>query len=413
MARHRSIARALRRAGLLGSLALVPAAALGGGLKPITISRADDTITEIHARIAGDAIVWQRGLGAFSEIMRWNGGPSAENLSSNGVADENPETDGVHIVWQETNGAEHDIAVHDLLTHTTTLLTSPGDEITPLVSGIYLAWVEKVDADGEVFIDPGPPGLQITGNAFVESEFAVDGATLVWSEGDDLHLTADAADDEHEIALWNGDTQELFILNTPEDDIHPSVANGILVWQAGADGSGSIWMSDTEGVAEPLYAGTDERDPKTDGTRVVWEHWDGEDLDLYLVHLATPNVITSLTSDTGKDDVTPQIQGDDIVWVKKAKPGDSEIWVSWRGGAPTVLPWTHDNGRDDVEPRLDGDRFVYESCVNLGQPTELCDVVLVAPEPRATLLAAAALAVLAGLANRSARRATDPQRDAR
>jgi len=57
-----------------------------------------------------------------------------------------------------------------------------------------------------------------------------------------------------------------------------------------------------------------------------------------------------------------------------------------------------------VNPRLDGDHFVYESCTNLGQPSEVCDIVLV-PEPEATLVAAAALAVLAGLAAHSARRA--------
>jgi len=103
--------------------------------------------------------------------------------------------------------------------------------------------------------------------------------------------------------------------------------------------------------------------------------------------------------------VTPKIKGDTVVWVKKAVPGDSEIWFSWKSAPAEPLTSTQNNGRDDVAPRLDGDHFVYESCINLGQPGELCDVVLV-PEPRATLGIVAALAALAFLASRSAQSAT-------
>jgi hypothetical protein len=85
-------------------------------------------------------------------------------------------------------------------------------------------------------------------------------------------------------------------------------------------------------------------------------------------------------------------------------PGDSEIWVSWKGGPPEPVLKSRANGRDDVAPRIDGDHFVYESCLNLGQPSELCDVVIV-PEPLATLGVGAALAALGFLASRSANRA--------
>jgi len=176
-----------------------------------------------------------------------------------------------------------------------------------------------------------------------------------------------------------------------------------VVWQAGPDGSGDIWYGDALGTANLLFDGTDERNPQTDGARVIWEHFDGFDFELYIVDLASPNSAIPFTNDA-LSDVTPQIDGDKIVWVKNVTPGDSEIWFSWQGGPPEPLRRTQNNGRDDVAPRLDGDHFVYESCVNLGQPNELCDVVLV-PEPRATLAVAAALVALAFLASRSARRA--------
>jgi hypothetical protein len=373
-------------------------------LQVITISNSSDSVSEFRPRIQGDAIVWQRGSGTGSEVMRRDGHLTV-NLTSNGVADENPETDGIHVVWQQGSAGGRNIAIYDLLTGTTIILSALGDEIFPLVSGTTLAWIQMVDTDGEVFVDPGPVGNQLTGNELVESEFTIDGENLVWAQGDDLDQTPGTGDDSHDIAVWNGALQGLYILTGPgTDDIHPAISGDTVVWQAGPDGSGDIWYGDTQGTANPLYDGTDERNPQTDGARVIWEHFDGLDFDLYIVDLASPNSAIPFTSDA-LDDVTPQIDGNNIVWVKKVSPGDSEIWISWNNAPPEPLRRTQNNGRDDVAPRLDGDHFVYESCLNLGQPNELCDIVSV-PEPRATLGVAAALAALAFLASRSARRAT-------
>lgn len=372
-------------------------------LRVRVVSNPFDSVSEFRPRLAGDVLVWQRGSGNAAEVMRRDGNVTV-NMTSNGVADENPETDGIHVVWQQGSAGSRNIAVYDLLTGTNTILAATGDETFPLVSGTTLAWIKMVDTDGEVFVDPGPIGNQLTGNALVESEFMISGENVIWAEGDDLDQTVDPADDLHNIAVWNGTLQGLYILGQPGvDDIHPSVAGNVVVWQAGADGSGDIWYGDTQGSANPLFDGTDERNPDTDGTRVVWEHFDGLDFDLYIVNLASPGATVPFTNDA-LDDVTPQIDGNTIVWVKEVTPGDSEIWLSWKGAPPEPLRRTKGNGRDDFAPQLDGDIFVYESCVNLGQPNELCDVVKV-PEAGATLAVAATLAALAFLASRSARRA--------
>ncbi len=367
------------------------------------VSNPLDSVSEFRPRLAGDSLVWQRGVGAGAEIMRWNG-LIAVNLTSNGVADTNPETDGVHVVWQQRNGANHDIAVYDYVTRTTTFLSSPGDETLPVISGSYVAWIEMVDPDGEVFIDPGPIGNQLTGNSLVEASMSFSGSNLVWTEGDELEQTPGTGDDDHDIVVWNTEVEGLFILNDNTiDDIRPVIAGDTIVWQAGLDGSGDIWFGNSTGTASLLYDGADERNPDTDGARVVWEHHDGFDRELFLVDLANPGSAVQITTDTF-DDVTPQIDGANIVWEKKNVPGDSEIWYSWNGDPAEPLMKSRGNFRDDVRPRLDGDQFVYESCRDLGTPTEYCDIVLV-PEPRATLLVAVTLATLALLASRSARRA--------
>lgn len=400
MDRTRSLARTMRTLAIAFLFASGAAGAAPLGTRTLSTV---DSISEFRPRLANGMVTWQRGSGAASEVMCWDG-VSTKRLTNNGVSDQNPETDGVHVVWEASNGIENDIGVYDLLTGVTTILSSPGSQRFPLVSGTYLAWIQMVDADGEVFADGGAEVDWITGNDLVESEFQIDGLHLVWSQGDELMQTPSLDDDQHDIVVWNAEVPGLYILGgMPTDDIHPAIANGVVVWQAGADGSGDIWYGDVLGTASLLYDGADERSPDTDGQSVVWQHWDGADFDIWRVNLASPTAITPVTADE-LDDVTPQVDGSTIVWVKETTPGDSEIWYVWKGAPATHLPRTRGNGRDDVNPRLDGDHFVYESCANLGQPGELCDIVLV-PEPRTTLATAAALAMLAGLAQRSARRA--------
>ncbi|MCU0668776.1 MAG: hypothetical protein MUF70_05420 [Myxococcota bacterium] len=370
-------------------------------LRAVTLSDPLDGVSEFRPRIAGDTVVWQRGSGTGAEVMRWDG-TQAVNMSNNGVADENPETDGIHIVWQQGSAPNRDIAIYDLVTRTSTILSSLGDEVFPLISGPYLAWIKMVDADGEVFVDPGPIGDQVTGDLLVHSSFQMDGANVVWSQGDDLGQTPGLTDDLHDIAVWNGELQGFFVLTGIDtDDIKPVIANDVVVWQAGPDGSGDIWYGDTVGTSNLLFDGSDERNPDTDGTRAVWQHWDGLDFDLFLVNLASPNAAVPFTNDAF-DDVTPQIDGTKVVWVKEVTPGDSEIWFSWDGAPPEPLRASQNNGRDDVAPRLDGDSFVYESCLNLGEPSEICDVVRV-PEPRGELLGALACVAMAFLLARTRR----------
>ena len=401
--RTRSLARTMAIACWACAWLAGPAAAARFGL--VTLSNDQDTVSDTRVRVAGGVAVWQSGSGAFSEVLLWDGA-EVRNLSSNGVADENPETDGIHVAWQQGAAGQRDIAIYDLLTDRASLIVSTGDETLPILSGVTIAWVELVDADGEVFIDPGPLGNQLTGNTLVESALELDGENLVFVQGDDLDLTpGNAADDLHDVAFWNGSLGEFYILGQPgNDDLNPSIAGDTIVWQVGETGSGGIWISDTSPSQGVLFPGTDDRNPDTDGRRVVWDHFDGSDRDIYMVDLASPAVVAFVTTDNAADDVDPEIDGDDIVWVREAVPGDSEIWVSWNGEPAEPIIQTRNNGKDDVRPQLDDGLLVFERCANLGQPNELCDVVY-APEPRATFVAGAALAVLAGLATRCAARA--------
>jgi hypothetical protein len=368
-----------------------------------TISNTTDGFTEFRPRIVGDVIVWQRGSGTSSEIMRWDDDAKvAIRLTNNLVIDQNPETDGIHIVWEQSSGSQLDISVYDMVTGQRVSLPATSNDVTPFISGVVLGWVKMVDADGEVFVSPGPPGGQLTGNALVETDLTMDDGNLVWSQSDSLGQTPGIDDDDGDIAVWNHSEQGLFFLGGFDtDDIRPSIGGGFVVWQAGADGDADIWIGDVVGSAALLYDGLDERYPDTDGSRVVWSHWDGVDFDIWIANLEGMGGLQPLTND-GANDVTPQVEGDTIAWVKERPNGDSEIWISRELGATEVIKRTVGNNRADVEPRISGDHMVYESCINLGLPGESCDIVLVPETAAAPLAALAAFASLARLRRRIA-----------
>lgn len=361
-----------------------------------TISNPTDGFSEFRPRIVGDVIVWQRGTGTSSEIMRWDDdAKTLIRLTNNLVIDQNPETDGIHIVWEQSSGSQLDISVYDMVTGQRVTLPASSNDVSPIISGVVLGWVKMVDADGEVFVSPGPPGGQLTGNALVETDLTMDDGNLVWSQSDSLGQTPGTDDDDGDIAVWNDSEQGLYFLGGFDtDDIRPSVGGGFVVWQAGADGGGDIWIGDVVGSSALLFDGMDERYPDTDGSRVVWSHWDG-DLDIWVANLEGMGGLQPLTNDNAND-ITPQVEGDLIAWVKERPSGDSEIWISRELGATEVIKRTVGNGRADVEPRISGDHMVYESCINLGLPNESCDIVLV-PEPAAGAALLAALGALAGL----------------
>jgi hypothetical protein len=353
-----------------------------------------DAVSEFRPRLVDGVVVWQRGTGAGSEVMLWDG-VASQSLTFNGVADQNPETDGIHVVWEQSTGSQFDVAIYDLVTGTLTFLSSPSSDRFPQISGTTLTWVRDDGADGELFVDNGPLELQLSGDDLVDSMFDAEGGHVVFSRSDDLDLTADPSDDDGDILLWNDTVQGIFGLGGLDtDDIRPSIGGEWVVWQAGPDGDADIWYGNIFGFAAALYDGDDDRNPDTDGDRVVWQHWDGIDFDIFAVSLSNPSSTLQVTTDS-TDDTTPRVDGPHIIWSKQEEPGDAAIWVSWNGRPPEPVEPTQGNGRDDVRPRIDGEEFVFESCRNLGQPNEICDVVL--PEPGAIATALAALATLAGV----------------
>ena len=79
-------------------------------LRANIMSNPNDGVSEFRPRISGDAVVWQRGSGASSDVFKWSG-LAGINLTANGVADENPETDGVHVVWQQGSAMSMEEAI--------------------------------------------------------------------------------------------------------------------------------------------------------------------------------------------------------------------------------------------------------------------------------------------------------------
>jgi hypothetical protein len=405
---RRTVIRSLAVSLGAAACALVGAAAAAAPLPMLwlrTLSNTVDGVTDFRPRIADGVVVWQHGTGSASEIQLYRAGQRV-SLTANAAFDENPETDGARVVWQQDAGATYDIAVYDVATGLTTfpftVANDSADDVFPQVSGATVAWLRGVPGANQFVFTSDTP--YITGNQLAHGPIALDGANVAFQETDDKG-TPDPSDDDQEILVWNAGVHDIYgLASSTTHNIRPAISGSRVVWQSGADGAGSIWLGDLLGDSSPLYSVTDERNPQIDGDVVVWEHWDGHDFEIYETDVTQTSVI-QLTNDS-VDDVSPQISGDTVAWVARAA-GDSEIWVSRGGSPPELLKQTHHDGRDDVAPRVDalGD-IVWQSCTNLGRPNEWCEIVM-APEPQATALVAAALAALGWLAARSARRAVE------
>ena len=229
----------------------------------ITISNSADSVSEFRPRIAGrrDRVAARLGRGFRGDAPRRQADRQHDARTASPTRIPRPTAS-----TSSGNRATPDSATSPSTTCSRRPPRSclpPATRRFPLVSGSDLAWIEMVDADGEVFVDPGPLGNQLTGNALVESEFKHRRRQPHLVRGRRPAPDARHRDDSHDVAVWNGALQGLYILTGPgTDDIHPAIAGDIVVWQAGPDGSGDIWYGDTLGTSNLLFDGTDERNPR-------------------------------------------------------------------------------------------------------------------------------------------------------
>lgn len=347
----------------------------------------EDDLHDLPPRIEGHRVVWQHDVGAASEIYLYDGitvGP----LATNGVADEAPSIDGPWVVWQQWDGDDWELIRYDIEVDELRYLTNNDtDDTDPSVGSAFVAFVSEGVLSDEIFLYSAGQIDQLSGDEAEDHPPEMVGASFVWVKGSAIGTDVFAWLPEYPggggIFQISGATNE-----TP--DVQPVVSGSRVAWVSGSGSSEEIWRLDPTPGREYLVQVTNnnlrDRNPKMVGDLIVWEHFDGNDYEIYT--WSEGQIAPVPLTNNGWDDYDVQLSHRNLVWIADQQPGDTELWMSWSLGTPFQLT---DDDQGDYDPVIDNRRIAWRKC----NPTE-CDV-WTAPEPGAVAIALAALAALHGL----------------
>ncbi len=229
-------------------------------------------------------------------------GYAITQLTNNGDVDDRPEIDAGKVVWR---------SYHDFNNANN--------------KQVFL-W-----ADGQI------TQISSTGAYYVFPQ--IDAGQVVW-----------AADG---IYLWDG-TQTCQLTNTPVyTEWFPQIDAGTVVWYGYVDPwDTDIFLWNGGQITRLAHPDIDDINPQTDGSKVVWQGWDGNDYEIYFWDGTT---ITQVT-DNAYDDQYPQIDQGKVVWQSYSDGNaNSEIFL-WDGGQPINLS---NNTYPDYSPQIDDGIVVW------------------------------------------------------
>ena len=162
-------------------------------------------------------------------------------------------------------------------------------------------------------------GFPLTVNTRDDTEPQISGGNVVWTYNDG---------NDTEIMFYDG-VKTLFLTNNSVNDEQPQISGKNVVWEAYWTGNPSINMFDGEEVwliCSGSLGGN--RFPRIFGKKIVWEHNDGHDKEIWYYSWIGFNgsSIIPLTNNSD-DDVAPRISSKGIVWRSRDET-DYEIHIS-------------------------------------------------------------------------------------
>jgi hypothetical protein len=369
---------------MLAAVLAPPARAFPGPAYFWVLPLRPDAVDDTGPRISGRSVVWQKGSGSAAEIWLYNQ-QGFHQLTLDGQPDEMPEIDGSIVVWQHQDGQDYEVMRFDGAT-TSYFTNNNVDDLCPVPSAGFVGWQGTGAAGKDFFLSPNSPTPQITGDAGLDECPVASGGNYAWSK---------LAGGDRNVWAWfsTGGSPGLYqITSSATEEASPAISGNLIAFVSGIGAAADIELFDL-GIGYTIPVTTDgfeDRNPQVDGNRIVWEHFDGSDWEILQAVYAGNGtaLVPQFVTNNLIDDHSPVVSGDTVVWVAD-EPGGSHLWTSWHGGPPRRVTTLVDN---EQNPRIEGDLIAFESCGPSG-----CDIVL-APEPAAGALGAAALGLLAALA---------------
>ena len=108
-------------------------------------------------------------------------------LTSTPEAQENPDIDGIHVVWQDNRSGNWDIYMYTLehtFTPETQITNNPASQVNPAISGDKIVWQDNRNSNWDIYMYDiiTKAETQITNNAANQENPDIDGNIIVWQD---------------------------------------------------------------------------------------------------------------------------------------------------------------------------------------------------------------------------------------
>ncbi len=265
----------------------------------------DDNLMQTMPAISGPTLVWQQfdtssytySLQVFNltshdlTSIAANHGPDPQYTPEDNCF---PKVSGNVFVWQDFNGGDWDIYLHNVTTAVSVpVVAASADQKNPAIYGNFIAY--------ENWSDPVLPEIWL-----------------------------------HDIA--NGSSVPVIAGSYA---VHPALSRDFLVWQEKSGPMFRIFSYDmhsgTIRQVTPALLSSPQRNPSLDEYRVVVQDYRRSgSSDLYLYDLRTGEEVWVSPQPAGSEQITPAISGDTIVW-DDSRSGTSDIYL-FTLGSPDSCP---------------------------------------------------------------------------
>ncbi|GAB4187018.1 MAG: hypothetical protein Kow00105_01620 [Phycisphaeraceae bacterium] len=308
-----------------------------GTVDPITFApniiniTGNTSVNETDPHISGDHIVY---LGGGVKAYNITTGTTTV-LAPSTVSVANVDIDGDIAVWSQRSGSWFNIMMADLSAATPVAVPvfpfgsgpgATGNQVQPQISGDNIIWqAPGVGGYLDVFIHNLSTGIttNVSNTPFTDFGHQIDNGVVVWygddGSGNDVYVFDGRAFDGTGTA-----PTPINIGLAGRSDVVPKVSGANIVWDSNAEVF--LYNLDTAVTTQLTTSpSTFLTDPDVSGSNITWS--DGNEI--FIHNLDT--LLTTNLSNSSAIDLTPIIDGNNVVWLGRASshpPMSSSPWAN-------------------------------------------------------------------------------------